>query len=33
MTKPTRGKKLVEQMRDQFRIKQYSFRTEKTYLD
>ncbi len=32
MTQPTQGKKLLEQMRDQIRVKQYSFRTEKTYL-
>jgi integron integrase len=32
MTQPTQVKKLLEQMRDQIRVKQYSFRTEKTYL-
>jgi hypothetical protein len=32
MTQPTQGKKLLEQMSDQIRVKQYSFRTEKTYL-
>jgi integron integrase len=32
MTQPAQGKKLLEQMRDQIRVKQYSFRTEKTYL-
>jgi hypothetical protein len=32
MTQLTQGKKLLEQMRDQIRVKQTSFRTEKTYL-
>lgn len=32
MTQPTQGKKLLDQMRDQIRVKQYSFLTEKTYL-
>lgn len=32
MTQPTQGKKLLEQLRDQIRVKQYSFRTEKTYI-
>jgi len=32
MAQPTQGKKLLEQMRDPIRVKQYSFRTEKTYL-
>jgi integron integrase len=32
VTQPTQGKKLLEQIRDQIRVKQYSFRTEKTYL-
>lgn len=32
MTQPAQGKKLLEQMREQMRVKQYSFRTEKTYL-
>jgi len=32
MPPPTQGKKLLEQMRDQIRVKQYSFHTEKTYL-
>lgn len=29
MTQLTQGKKLLEQMRDQIRVKQYSIRTEK----
>jgi uncharacterized protein YccT (UPF0319 family) len=32
MTQPILGKKLLEQMRDQFWVKQTSFRTENTYL-
>jgi hypothetical protein len=32
MIRPTQGKKLLEQMHDQIRVKQYSFSTEKTYL-
>ncbi len=29
---PTQGKKLLDQYRDKIRLKQYSFRTEKTYI-
>jgi len=31
MTQSTQRKKFLEQQRDQIRVKQYSFRTEKTY--